>query len=49
VPFEHSAVIAYKVEADCVRIGNVFYGGQDYETLYRDDSDTDEGSADDNR
>jgi toxin ParE1/3/4 len=39
VPFEHSAVIAYKVEADCVRIGNVFYGGQDFEALYRDDAD----------
>lgn len=35
VPFEHSAVIAYKVESDCVRITNVFYGGRDYETLYR--------------
>lgn len=35
VPFEHSAVIAYKVESDCVRIANVFYGGRDYEALYR--------------
>ena len=42
VPFERSAVIAYKVEDECVRITNVFYGGQDYEALYR------EASADDN-
>ena len=35
VPFEHSAVIAYKVETDCVRITNVFYGRRDYEALYR--------------
>ncbi|MBT9293116.1 type II toxin-antitoxin system RelE/ParE family toxin [Prosthecodimorpha staleyi] len=35
VPFEKSAVIAYKVEADRVRITNVFYGGRDYEALYR--------------
>ena len=34
VPFEHSAVIVYKVEAHCVRIANVFYGGRDYEALY---------------
>src|ERR1700722_5136972 len=31
VPFEHSAVIAYKVEDRTVRITNVFYGGRDYE------------------
>jgi len=35
-PFERSAVIAYKVEEDCVRVANIFYGGRDYETLYRD-------------
>lgn len=35
VPFEHSAVIAYRVEADRVRIINVFYGGRDFEALYR--------------
>ncbi|WP_375273626.1 type II toxin-antitoxin system RelE/ParE family toxin [Methylorubrum thiocyanatum] len=38
VPFEHSAVIAYQVEADRVRIVNVFYGGRDFEALYRDHS-----------
>jgi toxin ParE1/3/4 len=35
VPFEHSAVIAYKVEGDHVVVINVFYGGRDYEALYR--------------
>ncbi|MBC8129967.1 MAG: type II toxin-antitoxin system RelE/ParE family toxin [Rhizobiaceae bacterium] len=35
VPFERSAVIAYRV-ADQVEIPNVFYGGRDYEALYRD-------------
>lgn len=35
VPFEHSAVIAYVVENDVVRI-DIFYGGRDYETLMRD-------------
>ena len=34
VPFEHSAIIAYKVESDRVDIANVFYGGRDYETFY---------------
>ena len=36
VPFEHSAVIAYIIEDDLVRIVNIFYGGRDYETLMRD-------------
>lgn len=35
VPFERSAVIAYRVEVDRVRIVNVFYGGRDFEALYR--------------
>lgn len=35
VPFEHTAVIAYTVEDDCVRVTNIFYGGRDYEALYR--------------
>ena len=35
MPFEHTAVITYKVEGDCVRVTNVFYGGGDYESLYR--------------
>lgn len=35
VPFERTAVIAYQVEADRVLITNVFYGGRDFEALYR--------------
>ena len=34
VPFEHSAVIAYIIDNDVVKITNVFYGGQDFEALY---------------
>jgi toxin ParE1/3/4 len=34
VPFESSAVIAYKVEGGYVRITNIFYGGRDYEAFY---------------
>jgi toxin ParE1/3/4 len=34
VPFEGSAVIAYRVEPDCVRITNIFYGGRDIEAFY---------------
>ncbi|WP_352577598.1 type II toxin-antitoxin system RelE/ParE family toxin [Mesorhizobium sp. M0019] len=36
VPFEHSAIIAYVLSDDLVRIVNIFYGGLDYETLMRD-------------
>ncbi|WP_318012664.1 type II toxin-antitoxin system RelE/ParE family toxin [Mesorhizobium sp. BR1-1-14] len=36
VPFEHSAVIAYLIESDIIRIVNIFYSGRDYETLMRD-------------
>lgn len=35
VPFAKSVVIAYKVEAERVRIINIFYGGRDFEALYR--------------
>ena len=35
VPFEHTAVIFYQIANDAVEIINVFYGGQDYETLLR--------------
>ncbi len=34
VPFEHSAVIAYKVEENSVVIINIFYGGRDFESFY---------------
>jgi len=33
VPFEHTAIIAYRV-TEHVEIINVFYGGRDYESLY---------------
>lgn len=36
VPFEHSAVIAYRVETDRVRIVNIFYGGRDFGSFYID-------------
>jgi toxin ParE1/3/4 len=35
VPFEKSTVIAYMVDGDHVRITNIFYGGRNYEALYR--------------
>ncbi len=35
IPFEHSAMIAYVVEQDTIRIINIFYGGRDFETLLR--------------
>nr|WP_252192694.1 type II toxin-antitoxin system RelE/ParE family toxin [Rhizobium sp. CSW-27] len=39
VPFERRAVIAYVLRSDQVEITNIFYGGRDYEALYRDDPD----------
>jgi toxin ParE1/3/4 len=36
VPFEKRAVIAYLTGEDAVDITNVFYGGRDYESLFRD-------------
>ena len=42
VPFEHSAVIAYRVEADRVLVTNVFCDGQDFEALFRDRGPDDE-------
>lgn len=35
VPFESSALIAYRVEPDRMRITNVFYSGRDFEAFYR--------------
>ncbi len=35
MPFERRAVIAYRVIDDIVEVTNVFYGGRDYEALYR--------------
>jgi toxin ParE1/3/4 len=34
VPFEHSAIIAYKVEEKSVVIINIFYGGRDFDSFY---------------
>ena len=39
IPFERRAVIAYRVNGDAVEITNIFYGGRDYEALYRNRSD----------
>jgi toxin ParE1/3/4 len=36
VPFEHSAVITYRVEPNRVLVTNVVYGGQDFEAFFRD-------------
>ena len=30
VPFEHSAIITYRIDGDAVEITNVFYRGRDY-------------------
>ena len=38
VPFERSAVVAYRV-TDVVEITNIFYGGRDYEALYHRKAD----------
>lgn len=35
VPFEKRAVVAYTIVDDVVWITNIFYGGRDYEALYR--------------
>lgn len=45
VPFEHTAVIVYRVEAKRVRVTNVFYGGRDFEALYRTDDPGEDASA----
>jgi toxin ParE1/3/4 len=40
VAFERRAVIAYVVVEERVEIVNVFYGGGNYEALYREGSET---------
>jgi toxin ParE1/3/4 len=35
VPFEKTAVIAYRLHDDAVEVVNVFYGGRDYEALMK--------------
>ncbi|MBI3150294.1 MAG: type II toxin-antitoxin system RelE/ParE family toxin [Betaproteobacteria bacterium] len=37
--YKKRAVIAYHVDAEVVSILGVFYGGRDYETILRDESD----------
>ena len=41
VPFERSAVVAYRV-GKVIEIVNVFYGGRDYEAVYRSGEDAEE-------
>lgn len=45
VPFEHTAVIVYRIEAKRVRVTNVFYGGRDFEALYRANDPQEDASA----
>jgi plasmid stabilization system protein ParE len=40
--YRRRVAIAFVVEEDVVSIIGVFYGGQDYETLLREDADGDE-------
>jgi len=42
VPFERSALIAYKVDDNRVDITNIFYGGRDYQAFYLGTSPEDE-------
>ena len=37
-------MIAYIVESKCIRITNIFYGGRDYEAIYRGFSLDDDSS-----
>jgi toxin ParE1/3/4 len=37
--FERTAVVAYVVDGPFVRVTNIFYGGRDYEALYRGGGD----------
>lgn len=37
LPFERTAIIAYRILADAVEVIAIFYGGRDYEALLRDD------------
>lgn len=39
VPFERSAVIAYRVTGEAVEIVGIFYGGRDYAALLGNDED----------
>lgn len=37
LPFERTAIIAYRILAGEVEVINIFYGGRDYEALLLDD------------
>lgn len=41
VPFERSAVIVYRVNDETVEVVNVFYGGRDFESIFRQDAPQD--------
>ncbi len=41
VSFERRAVIAYRIVDRTVEVTNIFYGGRDFETIYRDGSKID--------
>lgn len=45
VPFEKSAVLAYRIHDDAVEIVNVFYGGRDYAALMNSRSQTPQGGG----
>lgn len=40
LPFERTAVIAYRILSDEVEVINIFYAGRDYETSLLDDDDS---------
>lgn len=39
LPYRRRVMIAYSVNSDLVAILGIFYGGQDFETLLREDED----------
>lgn len=41
VAFERRAVIAYRTSGERVEITNIFYGGRDFEAIYRDRNEND--------
>jgi toxin ParE1/3/4 len=43
VPFETSALIAYRVVGNDVEITNIFYAGEDYEAVLRGDRERGDG------
>lgn len=37
LPFDRSAIIAYRILVDTIEVIDIFYGGRDHEALLRDD------------